>query len=64
MPNQPKTPTRPIRIDLDLWDRFGALAEPDRSAVIREFVRWFVREPGAKLPQRPRPESPPWQASA
>lgn len=53
MPNQPKTPTRPIRIDLDLWGRFGEVAEPDRSAILRDFIRWYVREAGAKLPQRP-----------
>lgn len=63
MPNAPKTPHRQVRIEPDLWDRFGAIAEPDRSAVIRDFVRWYVREPGAKMPQRPRPGTPPWQES-
>lgn len=48
-----KTPTRPIRIDLELWDEFGAVAEPDRSAVLREFMEWYVRRPGVKLPRRP-----------
>lgn len=46
-------PNRPVRIDLGLWDRFGAVANPDRSTVIRAFVRWYVREPDAKLPKRP-----------
>jgi hypothetical protein len=39
-----------------LWERFGTDAsavETDRSAVIRDFVRWLVREPGARLPKRP-----------
>jgi hypothetical protein len=53
VPNQPKTPLRRLRVDDDLWEEFGAAAEPDRSAVIRDFMRWFIREPGAKLPARP-----------
>jgi predicted transcriptional regulator len=50
------TPTRPIRVDLDLWAKFGKIADQldtDRSALIRDFIRWMVREPGAKLPKRP-----------
>ncbi len=50
------TPTRPIRVDLDLWGRFGEAAGEqglDRSSVLRDFIRWYVREPGAKLPARP-----------
>lgn len=53
MPNAPKTTLRNIRVDDELWDRFGDLAEPDRSAVIRAFIAWFVREDGAKMPRRP-----------
>ena len=53
MPNAPKTPQRPIRVDDDLWSRFGDVAQPDRSSVLRDFIRWFVREPGAKMPRRP-----------
>lgn len=50
------TPTRPIRVPLDLWARFGEAATragTDRSAVLRDFMRWYAREPGAKLPKRP-----------
>jgi hypothetical protein len=42
-----------VRMGHDLWERFGEAAEPDRSAVLRDFVRWYVREPGAKMPRRP-----------
>jgi len=42
-----------IRVPEDLWRRFGELAEPDRSTVLREFIRWYVREPDAKPPKRP-----------
>ncbi len=51
------TPTRPIRVDPALWEAFGAVADPDRSAVLREFMRWYVREPGAKMPKRPPGET-------
>jgi hypothetical protein len=47
------TPTRPIRIDPELWERFGEVADPDRSAVLRDFIRWYVGEPGVKAPKRP-----------
>lgn len=54
MPNVEKTPRQTIRIEGDLWDLFGRLVGPrNRSEVIREFVRWYVRERGAKLPERP-----------
>lgn len=52
MPNQPKTPMHTIRIDADLWTAFGVAAN-DRTAVLREFIRWYVRDPGAKAPRRP-----------
>jgi hypothetical protein len=52
------TPHRPIRISDELWDAFGALVGGrNRARVVREFVAWYCRVPGAKLPQRP-PEKP------
>jgi hypothetical protein len=56
--NQPKTPNQNFRVDIDLWDRFDQAVhrvdpESDRSKTLRQFVAWFVREPGAKLPARP-----------
>ena len=47
-------PNITLRLDEDLWHAFGQRAE-DRSAVLRAFIRWYVREPGAKLPARPEP---------
>ncbi|WBC13429.1 hypothetical protein O7600_20075 [Micromonospora sp. WMMA1998] len=50
------TPTRPVRVDLGEWERFGVAAKSqgaDRSSLIREFMRWYLRLPGAKLPKRP-----------
>lgn len=44
-------PNRAFRLDdLGLWDRFGQVAEPDRSAVLREFIRYYVGD----LPRPPR----------
>lgn len=59
VPNQPRTPGRLIRVDSDLWERFGAAvsdAEPelDRSKVIREFIRWYLGDK-RELPRRPGP---------
>lgn len=59
-----KTPTnlRRFRTTDDLWERFGTAVdngpdpEADMSKVLRSFVRWYVGEPGAKLPERPEPE--------
>ena len=55
------TRQRNLRIDDDLWDSFGeaierASPEFDRSAVMRQLIRWYVGEPGAKLPDRPEPK--------
>ena len=58
MPNQPKTPLKRVRVDDDLWDRFGEMAKPNRSATMRALMRWWLREPGAKLPKRPERRPP------
>ena len=58
MPNAPKTPTTPIRIDRDVRAEFGDATKAqgtDRSKALREFVDWYLRRPGAKLPKRPDP---------
>jgi hypothetical protein len=50
------TPRWAIRVPEDLWVRFGKVAASvgtDRSVVLRDFIRWYVREHGAKLPDRP-----------
>lgn len=50
------TKHRSIRLEQDLWDRLDPAAKAsgfDRSSLIRQMVRWYLREPGAKLPPRP-----------
>ena len=59
MPGKGKTALRRFRTSDDLWERFGQAVEnnpdpeADMSKVLRAFVRWFVHETGAKLPDRP-----------
>lgn len=50
------TPHRMVRIPDVRWNQFGLLVGMrERSRVINEFVAWYVGEPGAKLPRRPKP---------
>lgn len=44
------------------WDELGAAAEQqhtDRSSLLRDFIRYYLRRPGAKLPKRPDTENYP-----
>jgi hypothetical protein len=57
MPNKPATPSRAVRIDNETWDELGVAAAAegtDRSAILRQLAQWWVRRPGAKLPERPQ----------
>lgn len=50
------TKAKSIRLEDKLWDDLGSAADRvgnDRAGVIRQFVRWYLRQPGADLPQRP-----------
>jgi hypothetical protein len=52
-------PRLTARIDPEAWVDFGeaaASAEPaaDRSELLRQFIDWYRRKPGARLPQRPQ----------
>lgn len=56
MPDQPKTKHRTIRLDDDLWQLIGDWAQQagtDKTAVIRDLLRYWLRAPGAKRPARP-----------
>lgn len=53
-----KTPVRTLRAEKEEWGPFGSNAKragSDRTTVLRQFMRWYNREPGAELPQRPDP---------
>ncbi|MFE5582532.1 hypothetical protein [Kitasatospora sp. NPDC056531] len=62
MPNVPKTQHRSVRISDDDWRDLLTAAKSqgsDRGTVIKEFVAWYLRRPGAKLPTRPAAIEPP-----
>lgn len=53
-------PARPLRIPSSEWAPFEEATRAihptgrsPRTAVVREFMRWYMRRPGAKLPERP-----------
>ena len=55
-PKTGETPIQHVRAPQDEWDEYkaaAALVGSDASKITREFVRWFTRRPGAKLPERP-----------
>jgi len=48
-----------MRIPDDEWDEVGDAVKQigsNRTEITREFFRWYVRRPGAKMPKRPTPE--------
>jgi hypothetical protein len=54
------TPPRQMRIPDDEWHPFEDAAKTQhpegyspRASVVRQFIRWYMRRPGAKLPERP-----------
>lgn len=64
MPVKPThTPPRQIRIGADWLDLEPAAKSQgkDRAEVVREFIAWYLRRPGAKLPERP--SAGPWSKS-
>ncbi len=58
MPNAPKTPLRAMRIPDDEWSALGDTVKgtpADRTGLVREFIRWYLRRPGVTMPKRPDP---------
>jgi hypothetical protein len=48
------TTNRVVRIGDDDWEDLGTRAGTrNRAQVIRDLVAWYLRRPGAKLPERP-----------
>lgn len=45
-----------FRLPVDLWTRFGVaatVAGTNRAALLRDFIRWYLRDDDAKIPPRP-----------
>lgn len=60
MPNKPGTQHRSVRVSDEDWGDFDTAAKflgSDRGTVIKQFIRWYLRRPGAKLPERPERHS-------
>lgn len=52
-PKTGETPVRTTRMPSPDWEDIHALTGRKLSAVFWQFVRWYLRKPGAKLPDRP-----------
>ena len=53
---RPKTgqiPLQNLRINQDDWDDMRAILGRKAPEIVREFIRWYLRRPGARLPARP-----------
>ncbi len=48
-----ETPIRQLRIPDEEWEGLKNAAGRGHVRVVREFIRWYLRRPGAKLPVRP-----------
>lgn len=62
MPPETHTQPRQIRIPGHLWQAFAqatAYNNTERSAVIRDFIRWYTHQPGSTLPLPPPPTAIP-----
>ncbi len=67
MPNRPRTQHRSVRVSDEDWADLEAATHAvgsDRGTVIKQLVRWYLRRPGAKLPERPnsRAQADRWPA--
>jgi len=50
------TPKITLRVTENAWARFGEAATAAgvaRAELLRQFIAWYSRDPGAKLPTRP-----------
>ena len=62
MPNQPGTQHRSVRISDNDWADLQTAATAtgtDRAKLINQFIRWYLRRPAAKLPDRPAASAAP-----
>ena len=56
VPNKPGTQHRSVRVSDEDWGDLAAATDvsgSDRGTVIKQFIRWYLRRPGAQLPARP-----------
>jgi hypothetical protein len=56
MPNRPRTQHRSVRVSDEDWADLKTATQAagsDRGTVIKQLIRWYLRRPGARLPERP-----------
>lgn len=59
VPNVPGTKHRSVRVDDADWADLEAVARldgKDRAKILNAFIGWYLRRPGARLPDRPSRE--------
>ena len=47
------TTNRVVRVADADWAELGEVSSAGRAEAIRQFIAWYLRRPGAKLPERP-----------
>lgn len=52
-PKTGETSIQHVRIPDEDWDEFKGVAGRHGPSLIRQFIRWYLRKPGATLPKRP-----------
>lgn len=58
VPNKPGNKHRSVRVSNEDWadlETATGAFNSDRGTVIKQFIRWYLRRPGATLPRRPEP---------
>jgi len=51
-----ETPIQHTRVDQDDWDDLESAVGRQRARIVRDLIRWYLRRPGAALPERPSRE--------
>ena len=62
VPDQPRESNkhRSVRFEQDEWEVSDTLARElgtNRAQILNQFLRWYLRKPGVKLPDRPSVEA-------
>lgn len=55
-PRTGQMPLQHFRASREDWSDLHAVAGRRAHAILRDFIRWYLRRPGAKLPDRPSRE--------
>lgn len=52
-PKTGETPIQHVRVPPDDWAELDERSGGKRPEIVRQLIRWYLRHPGAKLPERP-----------